>query len=215
MRFELFTVYWRLQRAYGHLWANLLDFGEPWPNGSTRGEWVHHCARAGEEWALLAVAAREAMDRGECPDLDAVASACALYTDDPCIDGPLQRHTTCSHQTRWAVLEDGEVRFERVGHVRASDYYDVRPVVLARSRVYTDRAGRRVAFVDTVVPIAQWGEYDIYEQDQSLARESHVEGVLRALRAAGCSDAEARRALDAGDTDYARRHPMCRFELAG
>jgi len=174
-----FDACFSLAAAYGHLWAELLMMEQ---------EHLGESIGYGSEWAIIIAAQRDRMSGGEMPDFDEVARACDLYSNHPqWIEGPCTRHETCTGRTRWRVLPDGEVQFERIG-----------AGVIARSRVYTGRGGFRAAMVDLV---GECGKRD-------------EEGILFALCAAGASEAEALRAFEAAQTPYAKMRPVCVFDLS-
>lgn len=165
-----FARAYALGKAYGHLWATLL--ASP-PEG---------------EHNVAAYALRVAEKGYGLPIIEALA----LRYESPHFGGittPDLTHETCTGRTRWDILPDGEVRFERVerrGAYDAEYTYTDTSRTLAKSRVYRARNGQDVAEIDYLVPRAEWPE-------------DAVEGILRSLLAAGCDEAEANRAFDFAD----------------
>jgi hypothetical protein len=176
-----FARAYQLARAYGHLWATLLDRPPVVP--------------ASEDEPAVderETAARILWDaRHGRVDMAAIESLAIRHESSSFggITTPAVNHETCTGRTKWQILPDGEVRFERVER-RAS--YDAQwrctdaSRVLAKARVYRARSGKDVAEIDYLVPRAEWPE-------------DAEEGVLRSLTAAGCEESEAKRAFDLAD----------------
>ena len=192
----------RLACAYGHEWAKGLDFAEIWPRNAkpgdattTRGD----VYRANSAYADL-VQLHDRIERGYVPTCAEIESVTELLFGDshyPTTCYVALDHETCTGRTRWSVEADGEVRFE---------FYSDPPMfgtdppkrLLCRARVWTSKVGQRVAMVDAIVPLAQWGD-------------DHRRRIISAFVAAGADEREAERALDA--TAFGGKR-VCRFDLA-
>ena len=167
--------------AYGHLWATLLASPPvvPASDGEPARDERPEAAR------ILWNAGRGRGDR-------AASATLAVRYESPRFGGittPALTHETCTGRTRWEILPDGEVRFERVerrGSYDAEYTYTDASRVLAKARVYRARSGKDVAEIDYLVPRAEWPE-------------DAAEGLLRSLTAAGCDAEEVKRAFDFAD----------------
>jgi len=126
-----FRMIERLSRAYGHLWATLLDFhrAAPSPEEPTRrwGDVVGRSRSRGSLSDQVIYTVRDACDSGLPPPLAVFRWMTQLsYSDEPGeltgIECPQADHTTCSGRTRWQVLpdrDDGLVwidRFDSLGN---------------------------------------------------------------------------------------------------
>ena len=219
-----FNVIRALAFAYGHEWAVGLDFAESWPrnaqpgiDATTRGATYAQYADPAtafrddypsptvedlatcQTWAQW-IAMHAQIERGYVPtteEIDAIATP--LFDSDqfPSTPWVALDHETCSHQTRWSVEADGEVRFERWS---AHPTYSTDPprALMARALVWTSKSGQRVAMVDAYTPIAQWSEYE----------RGRLSGMLVA---AGASVAEATGAIEAMAFGGKR---VCHFDLS-
>jgi hypothetical protein len=173
-----FARAYQLARAYGHLWATLLDRPPVVP--------------ASEDEPAVderETAARILWDaRHGRVDMAAI-EALAIRHESSSFGGittPAVNHETCTGRTKWQILPDGEVRFERLGGPGEWRWLEDASRLLARSRVYRARSGKDVAEIDYLVPRVEWPE-------------DAEEGILRSLAAAGCDAEEAKRAFDLAD----------------
>jgi hypothetical protein len=211
-----FDVIRALALAYGHEWAIGLDFGYAYHDGRTRGDWTRdHCDPAkafdpdhtidDSDFAQCAMWKKmldlhAQIERGYVPTTEEIAAiATPLFDDDnfPSTPHVALWHETCSHQTRWSVEADGEVRFERWSPRPLWDHSHPH-ALMARARVWTAKSGQRVAMVDAHIPISEWPQHDIGRLSDMLV-------------AAGATKQEAMRAIEA--TTFGGK-PVCHFDLA-
>ncbi len=171
--------------AYGHEWANELDFARVWAEGTTRGVAYRADAVDPENPHRASMAAwvdlHDRIEAGYVPTTEEIELlATPLFDDDhyPSTCYVALVHETCTHRTRWRVDVDGTVWF---------GFYDDRAdgrgmFPICEISTYICRGGFRVAWVDYAVPVAQWGD-------------EHTNRIRRALAAIGMSTAEIDRAF--------------------
>jgi hypothetical protein len=206
-----FDVIYKLSVAYGHEWAwglahyaipkNRISRVERFREGHTPDPDDIAYLDAWDRWYALC----DRVALGYVPTFAEIGNDATILWEDshfPTTCDVRLTHETCSRQTRWSVLTDGEVQFERLGQTSSAlaklGEYSAPTILLARARVFTARNGSRVAVVDAVVPVSDWTGTD----------RTRFHGMLTS---AGCSAREANRAIDATQFNGPN---VCRFDLA-